>query len=91
MPAYANPPAEPVTISEEWQATGRTRLRSSWFGLLLIEIEQSAMVQTGPRRNGQALGSWQEVRRWRRASRGHTVTMGADLFGAYRRGKADRH
>jgi len=89
MPAYANPPDEPIKLSGEWQATGRTRLRSAWLGVLVVEIEQSAMVETG-KPNGRATGTWQEVKRWRRARRGHIVTLGSDIFRAWVRGKAER-
>jgi hypothetical protein len=90
MPAYSAPPFEPVKLTGQWQATGRTRLRSAWLGILLVEIEQSAMVETG-KANGRAAGTWQEVKRWRRARRGHIVTLGSDVFRAFVRGKAERH
>lgn len=91
MPAYANHHDEPAKLTGEWQATGRTRLRSGWFGLLVVEVEQSAMVQTGLRQNGHALGAWQEVKRWRRARRGHLITVGVgDILRAFALGKAER-
>jgi hypothetical protein len=91
MPAYGNPPHDPATLSDAWQPTGQARIRSAWFGVLIVEVEQSRMVQVGPRQKGHALGSWREVKRWRRARRGHVIRLGADLFAAYRQGKAERH
>jgi hypothetical protein len=50
------------------------------------------MVQTGPRMNGAAIGRWQEVKRWRRARRGHVIKLGtADVLRAFAHGKAERH
>jgi hypothetical protein len=91
MPAYINPPREPDTLTGSWQPTGRTRLRSSWFGLLIVEVEQSAMVMVAAPRNGSALGTWKHATRWRRARRGHLVTLGSDAFAALRRSKPERH
>lgn len=92
MPAYASHHHnEPAKLTGEWQATGRSRLRSAWFGLLVVEAEQSAMVQTSPAKRGDALGRWQEVKRWRRAKRGHLITVGiGDILRAFARGKAER-
>jgi hypothetical protein len=92
MPAYASADHEPARLTGEWQATGRTRLRSTWFGLLVVEVEQSAMVlQTAAPGIGRTVGTWQEVRRWRRAWRGHIVTLGSDVLRAFMRGKAERN
>lgn len=91
MPAYGAPPHEPATLTGSWQPTGQTRLRSGWFGLLVIEVEQTAMVQVAPRQHGHALGTWRQATRWRRARRGHVVTLGADAFAAIRRAAGRHH
>lgn len=90
MPAYGAPPTQPVTMTEQWQPTGRTRLRSWWFGIVLVEIEQSAMVQTAPPTHGDALCRWREVKRWQRARRGHVIRISADALHAFALGKSER-
>jgi hypothetical protein len=90
MPAYtSHHHDEPARLTGEWQATGRTRLRSAWFGLLVVELEQSAMVKRFSQYGGAY--HWQEVKRWRRARRGHLITVGiGDILRAFARGKAER-
>ncbi|MGR4927293.1 hypothetical protein ACIPUD_10850 [Bradyrhizobium sp. CAR08] len=59
---------KPAILSRYWQATGRTRIRSGWFGVLVIEVLQERVAMVGKVCQHQA--------RWRRAPRGQVVTFG---------------
>ncbi|MCK1577815.1 hypothetical protein [Bradyrhizobium sp. 174] len=58
----------PATLTRYWQPTGRTRIRSGWLGVLVIEVLQERVAMAGKRCERQA--------RWRRAPRGQVVTFG---------------
>jgi hypothetical protein len=88
MPAYSNPPRDPAILTTEWQPTGRSRLRTTWFGIVIAETEQTAMVRTVG--TAAPLQGWRLLKRWRRARRGHVVTLGSEVLRAFLAGKADR-
>lgn len=58
----------PATLTRYWQPTGRTRIRSGWFGMLVIEVLQERVAMVGKRCERQT--------RWRRARCGQVVTFG---------------
>lgn len=59
---------KPATLTGYWQPTGRTRIRSGWFGLLVIEVQQARVAMAGIACTTQT--------RWRRAPRDQVVTFG---------------
>ena len=58
---------KPATLTRYWQPTGRTRIRSGWFGVLVIEVLQERVAMVGRR--------CERLARWRRAPRGQAVTF----------------
>lgn len=58
---------KPVTLTRYWQPTGRTRMRSGWFGFMVIEVQQQRVALVAKVRQVQT--------RWRRAPRGLAVTF----------------
>lgn len=50
----------------EWAATGRTRLRGLWFGLLAYEVEETRMVNTWMPGAPHSPMNWRPAYRWRR-------------------------
>lgn len=55
-----------IRFVRPWKATGRMRLRSSWFGMVVAEIEeeQETRFQASPASEERLLGV---STRWRRA------------------------
>ncbi len=69
-------PGPADTIPGAWHATGRTRIRAGWFGILIVEMEETSIRLAAAPGPGLAIGVAGKVMRWRRAPRGYVVTFG---------------
>ena len=65
----------------DWQPTGRVRIRSGWFGIAIVEIEEQK-VEVGPYGSSDSV-SW-GYSRWRRMPRGQwtAITWPKEEWGA---------
>ena len=68
-------------ISDEWTATGRTRLRGLWFGLLAYEVQETRMVNTRMLAVHSPM-NWRPAYRWRRVRFGGVIDLQGTATGS---------
>jgi hypothetical protein len=69
MPA---PTGRPGQVVGYWELTGRRRLRSGWFGVVIAEVERQRWV-FAPLYAGHTPANWRQVTEWVRVRAGEII------------------